>query len=261
MSTFDIMAMVGAAAWLYPAGVWIRKLILKPKIRITPADTVEIGYTNFGPILNLQCAISTERKEALIERIEARITHEKGDSRLFTWKFLDENQSTLTSFSGDSGATIRKSEVAIAMLVRTTALNQKNIGFQDNVFHKGMLDVGQKYLEKDRHIRKTESDKTKESLIESQEYSNLVSFFKNSFSWKAGSYKIQLISHVVSLKSQPEEKFEFELMQHEIDLLKQNITHFEDLFKSTLSPDLEDEAKKAPPEKWKWVVTKIERDD
>ena len=71
MDTYSWLSIIGAGAWTYPLGVAIHRVAVKPKIRISPGENVQIGYTGLGPIVNLHCAISTRRKDALIERIEA----------------------------------------------------------------------------------------------------------------------------------------------------------------------------------------------
>ncbi len=52
MSATDIIAAIGAAAWLPQIISWVSAISTKPRLRFVPEETSEIGYTFFGPIFN-----------------------------------------------------------------------------------------------------------------------------------------------------------------------------------------------------------------
>lgn len=259
LTTFEILAIIGALSWLYPIGFLIYSLVVKPRIRISPAETIQIGYTTLGPVLNIQCAISSERKTALVERIEAKIKHEKGDSHVLTWKFLDETQSVLIPLSGEGGGTVSRHDVAIALKVDTTGLSLKNIGFQDDEFHQRSNKVAQPLYAIINFLHKEDSSNFNEEFLKSKEYNAMVEFFKNNNYWQSGKYVLELHAHVVSLSDPHVERFEFQLMQHEIDNLKKNIDLFDTGVRQLLIPTSDSEDKKSPVETWNWVNPKITR--
>ncbi len=123
MAIQDIAAFVGAAAWLYPLSVLLSKWLTKPKIRLRPTDTIKMGYTTLGPTIYLTCAIMTEKRDAIIERIEIEVKHEDGDSHTFIWKTLDELQYEIRSFTGEGG-TIGNSQPATAFTTGAAVLGK-----------------------------------------------------------------------------------------------------------------------------------------
>src|SRR5258708_7204841 len=75
----DIVALVGAAAWL--PQLW--RFFQRPKVTPIAGGRIEIGFSNLGPIFNPKVAFRVERREALVTGIEFRVTHEKGQNTQF----------------------------------------------------------------------------------------------------------------------------------------------------------------------------------
>lgn len=63
MNSFEIVAIIGAAAWIYPFAVRIIKLLTKTELEVINHRQVEIGYSFCGPILNINLAFSAENKD------------------------------------------------------------------------------------------------------------------------------------------------------------------------------------------------------
>jgi hypothetical protein len=59
---FQILAILGALAWLPQLIIFISKWLTKPKLTIITDKDLEIGYTTFGPIFNFQIAFLAEKK-------------------------------------------------------------------------------------------------------------------------------------------------------------------------------------------------------
>jgi hypothetical protein len=90
----EIAAFIGAAAWLPQIGQWTYGWVAKPALRVSSGTKVELGYQiGYGPIVNMTLAISTSRKDAIIEKMVVEAKHEKGDTHTFTWVALNENFS------------------------------------------------------------------------------------------------------------------------------------------------------------------------
>ena len=85
-----ILALLGALAWLPQIIYVIYKWLVRPQLRFVPENTTEIGYSSFGPIINQTFAISSSRKDALIERISLVVIHESGTRHDFNWRSLRE---------------------------------------------------------------------------------------------------------------------------------------------------------------------------
>ena len=72
ITTTDIIACLGAAAWIPQIITWGYKAITKPVLTITPDRTVSIGHTILGPIFNLRLSINVDKKDTLIDFIELK---------------------------------------------------------------------------------------------------------------------------------------------------------------------------------------------
>src|SRR5437867_4178650 len=95
MTPLDWVAIVGAAAWIPQVLGWAARKLTEPSLRLVTGIAPEIGYTSFGPIFNLTCAISAERKDAIIERVSCTLEHERGQRLRLSWARLSETFSQI----------------------------------------------------------------------------------------------------------------------------------------------------------------------
>ncbi|NIW14974.1 MAG: hypothetical protein GWN31_13825, partial [Candidatus Thorarchaeota archaeon] len=79
MSPAEIAAYIGAGAWLPHIASWIHRQFSVPVVKIIPDAQIELGYSSYGPIFNLNLALSTTRKDILIDKIGVNLRHEEGD--------------------------------------------------------------------------------------------------------------------------------------------------------------------------------------
>jgi len=254
MAIQNIAAFIGAAAWLYPLFVLLNKLLTKPKIKLIPIDTIEMGYTTFGPIINLTCSISTEKRDAIIERIEIEAKHDDGDSHTFIWKTLDELQYEIRSFTGEGG-TIAKKQPATALKVNTTMLSEKKIGFQDAKYQEQFHVYVHKLAALLNHLRKTNIPNIVDELSKSKEFTELNDFYSNGMYWKAGNYTIQL-SILITTSTKPfTESFTFSLENKDVDSLKINTSFLEQSMRELIP--LKEGEKPSPAIIWSWIYPKL----
>lgn len=253
MAIQDVASFVGAAAWLYPIYVTISKKLTKLKIKLTPIDTIQLGYTTLGPIINMSCAISAEKRDAIIERIELEVCHEDGDTHTLTWKTLDEIQyQQFMSFAGEGG-TIGRSQPAIVLKVSTTMLSEKKIGFWDVKHQEQIQGYNNKLIEQLHHLRKIKSPDIYNNLFKTREFTDLNDCFVNGMYWKIGNYTAKLSIFVsASSKSFTEIRY-FSLDNENIESLKVNTRLLEQSFRNVLT-------KEAPPVVWGWIYPKLKKE-
>jgi hypothetical protein len=257
MKLAEIVAFIGAAAWLPQIASWIYKKYSKPIIKLIPSSKLELGYTAFGPIINLTSSISSQKKDALIDRITLKVTHEKGDTRLLTWKFLNEIQQQIRSHTGET-AEILKNQPAIALKVPTISLAEKIIGFQDLDFQEKFKIKTDKVIETYNFLKaKNINADAKKELTASKEYKDLLDFFKNSMYWQEGNYLIEITIKEVTVKTPFIEKFKFLLSKIDIESLSHNKTAFEKDLQILINLPLEKE-QKIEPATWNWINPTIE---
>ncbi len=248
-----VLALLGALAWFPQLISWVNSFFTKPKLRFVPDGTTEIGYTFFGPIINHFFAISSDRKDALIEKMTFEITHEKGEKHNFCWKFLDERGPELTSVSGEC-AQWGKNQSAIALKVTTTGLTEKKIGFQDTDFQDKLRGIVNVQSEKVFYLEKTQPQTYKDEAVKAKEFLDVLDFVKTGFYWKEGKYTVALFVYETTLKEPHSEYFEFELTKRDIEVLEKNIKEIHEYFKNLiLYKGVDPKTKTWPLQYFNWV--------
>ena len=145
MTPTEIIAYIGAAAWLPHIISWIYKKVAISTIKIIPAREIELGYSSYGSIFNLNLVLSTVKKDILIEKIEVLLKHEDGDQHRFSWQGLRETISELTNTSGER-VVQEKDQLAIAVRLTTAALVEKFVRFQEERFKTGIKSLSENFL-------------------------------------------------------------------------------------------------------------------
>lgn len=244
-----IVAIIGAAAWLPQIFSWFYNWLIKPKLRFVPEDVSEIGYSSFGLIINQSFAISTSRKDALIEKITLSVTHESGTKYDFYWDYLDEKGAEMITTTGER-AEFRKSQKAIALKLSTLGLTEKKIFFRDISFRQKYAPIVSALVDKGLYLDKIEGDQATEKVIKTKEFLDTLDFIKKSFDWKEGKYTVVLYVYETSLKKPHIEHYGFMLSKSQTEFLEKNIgitqEHLKDI---ALGKDL----KKEPKRFWHWV--------
>jgi len=215
-------AILGAAAWIPQVVTFLFRMFAKPSLQFLPSSTVEIGYTSYGPILNPGFAISTKRKDALIEKIKLLLRHEDGDEHELQWQFLSEPQYEIESSTGEI-QTSRKNQPVAGLKVTTAVLIDRKIGFQDVGFINRRMEIYNRLLEKEEHVRKVKPDGFPELLFEEKEWTDIENFIRDEFYWKAGKYTLTLMAYETSKKRPYVESYVFEMTRTQIEILARNV--------------------------------------
>lgn len=246
-----LIALIGAAAWFPQIIFWFYRWFAKPKLRFVPEDTTEIGYTFLGPIFNQTFAISTSKKDALVEKIIAIVTHESGAKNEFHWKFLNEKGAEITSATGER-AEFSKHQSAIALKVSILSLTEKKIGFQDIAYQNKLLSYVRAHSEKEAYLEKTKGQNYQQEAIKTEEFLKTLDFIKTGFYWREGKYDVYLYVYEASLKKPHVEHYRFELSKRDAEQLEKNIKITQDEFKDLILYKGK-QFKERPKRFWDWV--------
>jgi hypothetical protein len=252
MKPSDIAAYIGAAAWLPQIGTWIYGLWTKPKLRIVPSATVMLTYTNLGPAVQLTASLSTERRDALIERMELELCHELGEKRHLTWVFVSEYGQQITAPTGEV-INFGRNQPATAIKITTETLTDRQILLQDPDFAKRAATLGDDVLEHYRFL-KTKEENPMKALFESKEIRPAREYFERSFYWKPGNYTFEISLKSASSNQNHLQKFAVVLSAADSDRLASNCKSFEEYVSAGL---LEGDGIPSKYPVWKWVQTRI----
>jgi len=258
MTTAEIAAFIGAAAWLPQIGQWIYGWFAKPKLRVTSGPTVEMGHTeSYGPIANMTLAISTSRKDAIVEKMTVQATHEQGDTHLLTWVVLNETQSQIRNLEGEI-LEVSKQQPAIALKVSTLALSEKKVLFQDLAYQEQHKQLTSKMGELYAHLHGNKEEEIGEKVIKSPEFAKARDHFRDGMYWREGKYLFLVGLHEIQTKNPHVERFEVVVTKSHVDALRRNTDHFEMQIRamhSTVEDKVEDQ-KPFPIWNWVYPVTK-----
>ena len=85
MKIIDIIAILGALAWLPQIFAWIYHWLQKPKIQIFNEEEAEVGFIKFGNAFNIRISFLARKKHALIDNIELELEDKDGAKHNLTY--------------------------------------------------------------------------------------------------------------------------------------------------------------------------------
>ena len=251
LTAIDWAAIIGAAAWIPQIIGWVARKLTVPKVRLVASGAPEIGYTTYGPLFNLTCAISAERKDAIIERMTVRLEHEKGQVLNLTWSRLHELFSEIRGPEGT--AEVGKNQQAIALKVGTLLLAERVIGFNDLSFQEQVRSVGAPAAEKLAFLRQS-NESQDDTFRASKEYADLTGLWERRFSWQEGKYTATVRIHVLDVANETDVVLRFTLSTLDISRLRQNIVEVK-----RYQHDLVSDADVENRYQWQWIYPPFER--
>jgi hypothetical protein len=244
MSFFEVVAILGALAWLPQIFKMINEKLKKPKIKIISDDQLELGYTRLGPIININFAFLSENKSALVNKIDLQIIHESNEMQTFTWIWYEE--SLFQMDMPKIPISYKKNQKAIALNISENLLVEKRIGFQNVKFKQESSELINNINEDTVNLKS--SGKELNELKSYSSYINAVDYLQNSFYWKNGLYTAKFTVHVSGLKEKYEHSFKFSLTKIDVKTIHKNIEAcLSYLEKVYIKVDEE------LNEKWEWV--------
>lgn len=220
MKLIDIIAILGALAWLPQIISWIYNWLKKPKISIYHDGEAEVGYIKNGNVFNLRLSFLAREKHALIDNIELILTDKDGAHHTLKWMWYSETFYELQGPAGNS--TMAKQQNAIAINAFRDVLIEKFIGFQSIAFLEKRKQLAYKlttFIENQRANGEIDIDAIKRS----HEYNELIRLYKNSLLWKSGEYSAIARIHIADTNETIDHKLNFRLSDLEIDTLNKNI--------------------------------------
>ena len=218
---FELIAVLGALAWLPQIYVLLSSHFIKPEVKIITESNIDIGYTTYGPIINTSLALVSEKKKALIEKIEIEITHENNDTQKFTWKWFEETLHVVDLPNSGGSIPTRKNQTAIAINIAKDELIERKIGFQQNSFQSFQKIKDQLCIEEVLNIEKAGKPRT--DLTATRSYNDLRDVYQNGFNWKVGEYLISFKVFEQTVESPFMYSSKFKLTSLDLKRLKPNI--------------------------------------
>ena len=251
----EIVAYIGAAAWLPQIAVVIYKATIKPTVTIVPEKSADIGFTTNGPIFNLRLAVSSAKKDTIIDHVGVSIQHQNGDTHEFAWAGMKETFSEIKDRSGNTQF-VEKEFSPIALVLNRLGLVERFFRFQDPTFHKETKEATRKATDLRAYL-KTQKPDYHDDFLKSKEVHDVVNLTKKFFFWKTGKYTVTF--HVKSPNKIVfnETKFIFELTEHQISDISKNIEQIDTEVENIIKADVENYEQKNV--NWLWANSSLDR--
>ncbi len=219
MQILDVLSILGALAWVPPIISLFIKISKRPKISIFSNKQLEVGYTSFGPILNVNLAFLGENKNVLVNKMELQLIHENNETQHFTWEWFEEIMLQTDSPGGPIPH--RKNQQAIAIKIEKDQLVEKKIGFHQNNFKAEDNKLRKEVIENYLNILKNNQEISQLKIT--NPYNQLVDHYKNDFGWRIGVYTVVIKLYILEKKIPFEHKFKFQLDNIDVRALETNI--------------------------------------
>ncbi len=234
MDIVEIAALIGAAAWLPQIGQWVYRFVTKPKVVFVPVRNFEVGFSVYGPMLNMRAALGAERKDATITFVKATLRHERGRTITLHWTSFTETFSQMRDKSGET-TEIEREQVATALRISTAVLTEKFIRFQDVEFQHEAL----KLLDDANGLkdRLTVSDPSPTGMIASREFDALTGHYRHGFCWEAGNYELLVELRLLGVARPAVAYMNFVLDPRMVDGLRKNLELVEKSFRAELASE------------------------
>ena len=220
MKLFEILALLGALAWLPHLIKIIKDFFSVSEIEIIIQKSGEVGYTSLGPIFNIQMAFSVSNKDIIITGLKIKFTHESGESKIFSWQGIAQKFAELKRYEGESFSWEKEHSV-LAIKLNEKIIEDRFVRFQDEeyIFNKEELEA--KLVKKLSYMR-DDNNIDVDLLVKSAEMKDLEAYIKHSMFWKQGNYNLEFLIESNHSFKIINNKFNFTLSILDIDAFEKN---------------------------------------
>lgn len=257
MKAFEWIAIVGAFAWLPHIIAIVKEHITKPKIRVITAKTAELGFSTYGPILNLRVAFSVKSKDVVISGITIRLRHESGEEKLFTWHGVVQNMLQMNN--PEFGPIPFEKELSVlAIKLTLKEVEERFIRFQESAYHVEKEVYESKAVKKLTYLQQR-GDVDYDIFLQSQEMKELYSFIKHSFNWKSGKYTLSFEMESPAKFILNDNEYSFELNAIDIEQIERNTDLIERVYEYEIKPLKDGEKRQKLLWAWRNPVLKLKK--
>jgi len=219
LKIFELIAVLGALAWLPHLISLAKSYLTKPEVRIFTQKSAEIGFSTYGPIFNMRIAFFVKNHDLVIFNFKINVTHESGEEKVYEWRVL--RQQLLQMHTSEGSIPYEKENSVLAFKLNQKEIEERIIQCQDISFI-----AGKKAIE-DKAIKRLSFDIEQEGFdaiefLDCQEMLDVYSYIKHGFSWKAGKYKVVFQIETPESFNLVDNEYEFTLMPIDIEVLEKN---------------------------------------
>ncbi len=250
-----VIGAIGAAAWIPQLVRMIASLVRKQVVFLATSGQCEIGFTELGPIFNIQTVIAVNSKEILIDSIEIEIQHESGSRQKFLWHEINESKGQIV-IPGTLNQPLFKEMQAIAVKVVSTDLKDILLKNRMERYTSEMRKYADKFNQERRRLI-INNVYNPQAFYASAIVQDMQAYMQSQMIWKKGKYTASFVIHVSAAKpiiNSP--KLSFDLTDEDIVLMQSNCTSsIPALLRNVCYGD----AAPQTPNEWNWLNKEINR--
>ena len=253
MKLIDLIAVLGALAWLPHLIRFAYQFFSRPKLRIITGAAPELGFTTFGPILNMRLAFLVDHKDLVISGMKIRLRHESGPEHVFVWQGLTQTLGTLSNPQMGNMPFQKESNV-LALKAKVADVDERFVRFQSVEFLSGKEPIEAKASSRIMYLQRQGEEIDIEAFLRCDEMTDLYAYIKRAFQWKQGNYSLRF--EVDSPQSYRifGDVYEFSLTQVDVEELEKNTVQVERDYRERFIPKKEEE----PAMVWMWRYPRLQ---
>lgn len=252
MKPIDWVAVFGALAWLPHLIRFGYHFFTRPKLRIITGVAPELGFTTYGPILNMRLAFVVEHKDLVVSGMRIRIRHESGGEHVFVWQGLTQTLGTLSN-PQVGNMPFQKEFNVLALKAKVTDVEERFVRFQSVEFLSGKQPIEAKASSRIMYLQRQGKEMDLEAFLGSDEMTDLYAYTKRAFGWKQGTYSMKFEVESPQSFKIVGHAYEFSLTQVDVEELEKNSAQVERDYRERFIPRKEEE----PALVWMWRYPRL----
>ncbi|HEY0956544.1 MAG TPA: hypothetical protein VGE36_17430 [Roseateles sp.] len=222
-----------------------------PAIGIHPASLV---FMRVAGVLQGR-PLTVTHKDIVITGVRLCVTHESGEQASFSWRGIVQRMGTMT-YPQVGAVPFEKELNVLAMKISQKDVEERFIRFQSLDFLERKTALGAISLRKLAHLRETEPFDAN-GFLKCQEMADVYAHIRQSFSWKPGGYRLQVVLESPDVFTVVDDEYAFTLSPLEVQNLSDNLRYVEQFFANEVLPQQPDAP--AAPVPWKWVYPEMQK--
>ena len=232
MSASDIVAIIGAAAWVPQIAQWVNNALRKPRVELFSAPTLIIGYTTKGPFLQLTASIASENEDVIVTSIDVIARHMSGEERRLSWFSVTESLFNLHAPTGET-LPMNKAQTVLAIKATTDTLAEKFIAFHDNAF---VAEAERRTSVAKEHYSylRGQSQHAGDEMLRSREFAQAEQFLTDTSFWREGTYRLDITISGKQLKGPHRQALQINLTRRDVDVIKKDLAAIKDDFRTEI---------------------------
>lgn len=254
MSSSDVVAYIGAAAWLPQILLLIYKAVTRPCLVVMLGRHLQVGLSSLGPLIAIPMSFGAEHKDVVFNSIRVRVSHEGGDSHTFEWYSLGEFMGQISGRQGGP-YTFNRDLLPIALKVGVAGLVEKNVRCSDPQTRVRQLSLFRSLVAHVSYLVSSKPESVVAAALESRECFEFREAVRNGIWWKSGRYFVDVGFGSYQKFAVRGGRWEFSLSEDDVREIRRNLDVVEVEMREMIAAKTE--GRPAAEQQWVYVYPDV----